>query len=86
MENGAKANSNKFENFKGFFKQKSTDKNSVTEAIKEKVKKGSANPKAEAAPAPAGWKGFFKTAAKEETAGKNIYVSAFKCLFSQGKL
>ena len=69
MENGAKTNSNKFENFKGFFKQKSTDKNSVTESLKEKVKKGSSNTKTEAAPAPAGWRGFFKTAAREETAG-----------------
>lgn len=69
MENGGKTNSNKFENFKGFFKQKSTDKSSVTETLKEKVKKG--NPKTEAAPVPAaGWRGFFKTAAREETAGK----------------
>ena len=58
MENGAKTNSNKFENFKGFFKQKSMDKNSVTESLKEKVKKGSNTNKFEATPAPTGWKGF----------------------------
>ena len=59
IENGAKTN--KFENFKGFFKPK-TDKSNDKKAVKT----------TEEAPAQkTSWRGFFKTAAHEETAGKN---------------
>ena len=67
MENGTKSGT-KLESFKGFFKPKNGDK--MVDNLKEKVKKGGA--KDAPAPAAKSWRGFFKSAAKEETSGNAL--------------
>ena len=65
MENGSKSG-NKLDNFKGFFKPK----------------KGSKEPSDPDTPAPAAksWKGFFRTAAQEETANSALLGLLFYSL------
>ena len=65
MENGSKSG-NKLENFKGFFKPK-------------KGSKESGDPDT-TTPAPKSWKGFFRTAAQEETANSALLGLLFYSL------
>ena len=65
MENGSKSG-NKLENFKGFFKPK-------------KGSKESSDPDTPA-PAAKSWKGFFRTAAQEETANSALLGLLFYSL------
>ena len=66
MENGTKTPNKKFENFKGFFKPKNNEKG-------ESEKKGAKEVSVVDQSSGKSLRGFFKTAANEETAGKVIF-------------
>jgi len=65
MENGTKTPNKKFENFKGFFKPKNNEKG-------ESEKKGAKDAPVVDQSSGKSLRGFFKTAANEETAGKAL--------------